>query len=200
MGLFERKMKDPVSGTGRVVDNDGLNSIPGQSLHCPLDLIVEAEGIPAYSVHITVRPKTGKWPEIRQTLPVIVDRSDPSRVEIVWDQIPSLQERIEQGRAHRLDVARQSLTGESVPSVPSAGSPQDLMRQAIADPAAFIEMMRSQRGASLPPPPDPGTPGAPIAPTPTDPIDQLAKLADLRDRGVVTEHEFQAQKRRILGE
>jgi Short C-terminal domain len=29
--------------------------------------------------------------------------------------------------------------------------------------------------------------------------DQLTKLADLRDRGILTETEFQAQKARLLG-
>jgi Short C-terminal domain len=33
-----------------------------------------------------------------------------------------------------------------------------------------------------------------------DPVDQLAKLADLRDRGIVSDAEFETQKRRILGE
>jgi hypothetical protein len=32
-----------------------------------------------------------------------------------------------------------------------------------------------------------------------DPMDQLRKLADLRDSGVVTEAEFQAKKRQLLG-
>jgi len=38
--------------------------------------------------------------------------------------------------------------------------------------------------------------GAPAAPSTTT---ELQRLADLRDRGVLTEEEFQAQKRRILG-
>ena len=92
MALFERKMQDPVPGTARVVDNDGLHSLPGQAVHCPLDLMVEAEGIPAYMVHIKVRPKTGKWPEINQLLPVVLDRGNPARVEIVWDQVQSRQD------------------------------------------------------------------------------------------------------------
>jgi hypothetical protein len=33
----------------------------------------------------------------------------------------------------------------------------------------------------------------------SDPVDQLAKLADLRDRGALTNEEFEAQKQRILG-
>ena len=44
-------------------------------------------------------------------------------------------------------------------------------------------------------------PLAPLAPTPAqDPLDQLAKLGELRSAGVLTEEEFSAQKRRILGE
>lgn len=38
--------------------------------------------------------------------------------------------------------------------------------------------------------------GAPVAPSTTT---ELQRLADLRDRGVLTEEEFQAQKKRILG-
>ena len=57
--------------------------------------MVEAEGIPAYMVHVKVRPKTGKWPEINQVLPVVLDRGNPARVEIVWDQVQSRQDRVQ---------------------------------------------------------------------------------------------------------
>jgi hypothetical protein len=196
MGLFDRKMKDPVAGTARVVDNDGLHNRPGQVMACPLDLVVEAEGVPAYQVHIKVHPKFGKWPEIDQILPVIIDRSDLTRVEIVWDQIPSLSDRLTKDRAIRLNVAEHSTTGGSAPLGTPADAARDFMRQAIADPAAFIETMRSQTRA--PSSPD-GVPGTPVATTPADPVDQLSKLADLRDRGVLTDSEFESQKRRILG-
>jgi hypothetical protein len=35
---------------------------------------------------------------------------------------------------------------------------------------------------------------------PTDAIDALTKLADLRDRGALTNDEFEAQKRKLLGQ
>jgi hypothetical protein len=42
--------------------------------------------------------------------------------------------------------------------------------------------------------------GPAVAHAPTiDPMDQLRKLAELRDSGVVTEAEFQAKKRQLLG-
>jgi len=45
----------------------------------------------------------------------------------------------------------------------------------------------------------PATPAAPAAPAASR-TEELQRLADLRDRGVLTEEEFQAQKARVLGE
>jgi hypothetical protein len=53
--------------------------------------------------------------------------------------------------------------------------------------------------AAAPPPqaaaPPPQAPPAPAA----DPIEQLTKLGELRDKGVLTEEEFAAQKAKLLG-
>ena len=48
----------------------------------------------------------------------------------------------------------------------------------------------------------PGMPGAPpiVAPTSEDPLDRLSKLAELHDRGVLTDAEFETQKKKMLGE
>ncbi|WP_432247424.1 SHOCT domain-containing protein [Streptomyces sanyensis] len=63
--------------------------------------------------------------------------------------------------------------------------------------AARRDMERqAQAGARQQPPPDPGA--APAAP-PADRVSQLTALAELRDRGVLTDEEFAAEKRRILG-
>jgi hypothetical protein len=43
-------------------------------------------------------------------------------------------------------------------------------------------------------PPQPAAPAAPA-----DPIAQLRELGDLRDKGVLTEEEFAAQKAKLLG-
>ena len=201
MALFDRKMHNPVHGTARVVDNDGLNSLPGQAVHCPLDLMVEADGVPAYAVHITVGPKAGKWPEINQLLPVVFDRSDPTRVEIVWNQVPSLQDRVQLRKAARLEAAQRATTSGSGSVAPTGdSSPQDMMRQALANPAAFAETMRAQGMTSGQVPWGSRAAGAPDASTPVDPVDRIARIADLRGRGALTESEFQAQKPRILGE
>ena len=40
----------------------------------------------------------------------------------------------------------------------------------------------------------------PATPAPNDPVDRLERLAALKDRGLITDEEFDQQKRRILGE
>jgi hypothetical protein len=42
-------------------------------------------------------------------------------------------------------------------------------------------------------------PPAPVAAATEDPIEQLEKLAALKDRGILTDAEFTAQKTKILG-
>lgn len=74
------------------------------------------------------------------------------------------------------------------------------MRQALANPAAFAETMRSRGMASAKLPGGTQVEGLPVVSVPADPMDRIARLVDLRDRGALTEDEFQAQKKRILGE
>jgi hypothetical protein len=60
------------------------------------------------------------------------------------------------------------------------------------------EYVRNQINAPKPPPETPAT--APVAAPPSDdPADQIRKLAALRDEGILTEEEFAAKKRQILG-
>jgi hypothetical protein len=48
-----------------------------------------------------------------------------------------------------------------------------------------------------PPTPRPPTPAAPAQ---EDPLEKIARLGQLRDRGLLTPEEFEAQKKRLLGE
>ncbi len=53
-----------------------------------------------------------------------------------------------------------------------------------------------QTAVAAAPPPQPPPAAAPTPPV--DTIDQLTKLGDLRDRGILTDEEFAAQKAKIL--
>jgi hypothetical protein len=50
------------------------------------------------------------------------------------------------------------------------------------------------------PAPEPTPAAAPSPSAADDPLDKIAKLGELRDRGLVTPEEFEAQKKRLLGE
>jgi len=106
MALFQRKMNDPVNGTARVIDDGGLKATVSGATRVPLDLMVEADGVTAHLVHVIPRhPEAGKWPSIGQTLPVVLDRADPQRVEILWEQVPSLVDAIKAREAQRIEDA-----------------------------------------------------------------------------------------------
>jgi hypothetical protein len=56
----------------------------------------------------------------------------------------------------------------------------------------------AQQGSSQPQYAEPEPAPAPSAP-PVDPVQQLRELAKLRDDGILTEEEFAAEKRKVLG-
>ncbi|WP_338904022.1 SHOCT domain-containing protein [Streptomyces nigra] len=61
------------------------------------------------------------------------------------------------------------------------------------------QMVYEQEAAPVAPAPPPPAPPAPVAADDmTAKIEQLKQLGDLKVQGVLTEEEFQAQKRRIL--
>ena len=64
-------------------------------------------------------------------------------------------------------------------------SAEQLLAERITDPAAFQQRLQERAAAN--------------SAQPRDPADEIAKLADLRDRGALTEAEFQAQKKKVLG-
>ena len=76
-----------------------------------------------------------------------------------------------------------------------AGKKVQQGREQDADTEARLEDLEAQQQA---PQAAPAAPPAPAGMT-DESIDQLQKLAALKDQGVLTEEEFQQQKRRILG-
>jgi hypothetical protein len=86
-------------------------------------------------------------------------------------------------------------------------SAHDMMKDAIDDPQAFRAKMReraSQMNASALASagvvaPNTWVGGVPQGVAQPDPADEIAKLADLRDRGALTDAEFEAQKKKLLG-
>ncbi len=94
-------------------------------------------------------------------------------------------------------VARTAVVAGTASAV--SGRVQRRQAEKFAGRDAQIYADREQAYAqqsAAPPPPPPAA--APAAAPPVDMMDQLTKLGDLRDRGILTDDEFAAQKAKIL--
>jgi hypothetical protein len=180
-------MKDPVRGTAQVV----AASIPPRGVkgwsNCSLDLVVQAEGMKPYAKTLTswLTP-TSKWPFPGQTLPVTVDRADPDRVKIEWDEVQSTSDRAfedAQQLAARLAGAQAPPGGGSVP--PEAASIVTQLQQLFPGATVNVE--------------EPATVTIGGEAGGDDAVAQLERLAKLHADGALTDEEFEAAKNRILG-
>jgi hypothetical protein len=71
-------------------------------------------------------------------------------------------------------------------------------------PARRVARRTSRRtsrriSAAQAPPPEAAAAPAPAAPAPQDDMAQIQQLATMKDQGLLTEEEFQAKKKQILG-
>jgi hypothetical protein len=135
-------------------------------------------------------------------LPVTVDRADPQRVDIEWDEVESSKDRPRQ-TAEDLAAMMRGEGGAAVAGAPTVVnlSGRDLstlseeqktkLRMLGIDPDALASEPGSG-GAVSPPPAD------------EDPTEErlarLERLSKLRDQGALTDEEFEAEKRRVLQE
>jgi hypothetical protein len=81
-----RRMKDPVRGTAQVVsctDHRG----DGVRQRCRMQLVVRADDVPAKAVEHFGPVHLRYWPSPGMTLPVTVDRANPDRVKVEWQEV-----------------------------------------------------------------------------------------------------------------
>ena len=85
--LRSKKLKDPVRGTLYVT----ASTTPpdsATSANFAINGIVSAAGIAPTAIEHQGVARTRKWPQAGQTLPASVDRADPTRIRIEWDEVP----------------------------------------------------------------------------------------------------------------
>ena len=142
-------------------------------------------------------PEMGGGPSIGDTIGVLYDPNDHSKL-VVDHSSAGEATKVLSHMSDRAQAAMAQVGGELA---------QDMIKEAIDNPQEFRERMSERAGqmnaAGLA---SAGVvaPGVWIAPgtggvAQPDPADEIAKLADLRDRGALTEAEFEAQKKKILG-
>lgn len=211
MGLLRKlfgglRMRQPVRGQAQVV-SCSMYTGKGVYSNCSMQLVVHAAGVPATSVRQTDMVRADKWPSPGVTLPVTVDRANPERVKIEWDEVESSRDRA----ARNADALAALMRGEATGPMPfSRGGvnvvnlsgtelndlPEDKkakLRMLGIDPS----LLAAQEGGG-PPAPPPQEAAADSDDEVDERLARLARLGQLRDAGVLTPAEFEAQKRRIL--
>jgi hypothetical protein len=175
-----QRIKDGLRGQAVVLS---INQYVDQSssARMPIRLMVHLEGREPYSVKHTCFVPRKKYPFPGTSLPVTVDRDDPERIRIEWDDVQTADERMDQryGRSGETGGA----TGGPLEGI-AAGQVIDVR----GDPALREQVLEAlgQQGQG--------------AGAPADPLDRLKKLTELRDAGALTPEEFETQKKKILGE
>jgi hypothetical protein len=167
------RMKDPVRGQAQVVSCSAHRG-EGDWENCSMQLVVQADGVPATSTRKSDMVRADRWPTPGTVLPVTVDRAKPERLKIEWGEVESSRDRGER-------------TADAMAAMMRGEAPIDPDQLAI------------QQGFGSTPAQQP--PQAAAADSDDEVDDQLArltKLGQLRDSGVLSPEEFEQQKRRIL--
>jgi hypothetical protein len=126
--LRNHRLSDPVDGTYRLTACSAGSSGAAYS-NCRMDGVVTAPGIAPVAVEHYCTAPTKKWPSPGQDLPVLVDRADPRRLQIKWDEIPSGRERGRQAAQAAADMMAQRMTawqtaaGQTAAGQAGAGQP-----------------------------------------------------------------------------
>lgn len=208
--LGSARMKDPVRGVAQVVSTTAHHG-DGVWQNCRMNLVVQGEGVEATAVEHSELVRASRWPAPGMVLPVTVDRKDPHRLKVEWDEVGSSRDR-SRDTAEGMAAAMRGEPGGAGGGPSAAGgaaiggaqvvnlSGRDLsklteeqkakLRMLGVDPDALA----AQQAA--------GSPGGAPAPASDNPVDErlarLEKLGQLRDQGLLTDVELEQQKRQIL--
>lgn len=183
----------------------GTNKVSGQAgsftIHQKLKLRVEPEAQDPFEVTLKQVFNDAHGQHIPQegwSVKVIYDPSDHSRVVIDLDEMfvrPGVADRDAAVARHEQALAMsrdpearaQRIQRMQAEAMASAGVSPDLLAMQQQMAAKFLAGRAAGAGQAA------------AGPTAPDVADQLGKLADLRDRGALTEDEFQQQKAKLLG-
>jgi hypothetical protein len=128
MGLLDslfgvQRMSDPVRGSAQVV-SCSANRGRGVYQNCHLQLVVQAEGVPARAVEQQTLVHRSRWPFPGMTLPATVDRGNPTHVRIEWDELPDARDRARQ-TAEGMAAAMRTTQPQQPPPPPPAADTFD---------------------------------------------------------------------------
>ena len=147
MGLFDRLrgIGDPVEGEYRLVACS-VGSGGAAFENCSMDGVVTAPGVQPTSVHhVSLLTPTSKWPQPGSTLPVTIDRRDPSKLKIRWDAVPS---NAQVARSLADEQARRMATGAPAAETTVVGAPGRAVPGAAGGGLTPAESARAAAGGA----------------------------------------------------
>ena len=97
----------------------------------------------------------------------------------------------------RRPLARAAIVGGAAYHVGKRNA-QNQQYEADQD-AQIADLQQQQQQQQYAAPPPPAAPAAPAGGVTDQSIEQLQKLAQLKEQGILTDEEFEAQKRKLLG-
>jgi hypothetical protein len=161
-----------------------------------MNLFVQADGVPPTAAeHRDGDTPTAKWPHPGMTLPVTLDRKDPDRLKVEWDDVAPTGRAVPgTSVAAGPVVATRSATDlpEGIP--PEAAEIVERITELF--PGATVQVNEPVQvqwsGGALPAIFGRGADDA------GDDIDQLERLAKLHLDGALIDEEFRDAKRRVL--
>ena len=154
MGLFsklsEKRMKDPVEGTVRVVGITTPNPNATQENY-RLDGVVSGPGIEPTAIIHKGFTNVSKWPYVGQELPVTVDRADPTHISIHWDRLSTSHE-IAQQQTEALAAqmrGQQPAGGAPGAAAPGFGDPSAIVSRIDASIQQRLAVLSDLKGAHV---------------------------------------------------
>lgn len=199
-------LTDPVRGEAYVVATSTYPAGAGATYaNCSMTLVVQAPGVPPTSVPHRCLAPTSRWPAAGSTLPVSVDRADPHRLQVLWDEVQTWDDKA-QAEGERL--AEEMRTGGPA-AAPPGGTRTVVVNGEVVDASRYPGLSEDLAGLIATGVGDPGFAdrltetlhahgvgtGAGQA---GDPAERLRCLEKLRQQGLIDAAEYAAQRRRIL--
>jgi Short C-terminal domain len=198
MGLMDAfksmRMKDPVDVDAQVVSV----SEPPHATHgtAVMNLVVQLPGQEAQSIECTSVPApVAKWPTPGGQLPVTVDRANPEKCKVRWDDVPD-----------SADIAKQQADALAAQMNQGGGGGGQVVMGGDADVNEIVAALQQQypgaqievEGAQVVSDASPSEASDSDAGD-DDRLAQLERLAKLKASGALSEEEFEREKARILG-
>lgn len=185
-----------IADRGMSVTSGPDNLVSSTEVMLKTKLRVEPADEMPFEIEERLRYPQLEIPSVGSRLGVVYDPSDHDKLMI---------DRSAAGAAVQFGAAAgmqgtdlQSLVSEVKEAQSQTQDPQELARLLQERLGANVTVQQQDSsGVTF------GAPGAGFAapaPAPEDPVDKLAKLAELREKGMLTDSEFESQKARILSE